>query len=153
MLTQTEVMNTFAEKIKMDGKRAKKFATVHARQLTEPETIVTVLKDGYNETGEVTWNAGDFIVKNPDGEIYGMPQSTFEKKYTMIHEGMSKTEWDFYQAKGEGLFYRLEGDMSFKTTWGEQHMRKGDYLCMPLPDRNEIYGIGFVEFNNTYRFV
>ena len=146
-------MNTFAETIKMNGRRAKKFGTVLARQLTEPETVKTVLKDGHEETNEVTWNAGDFIVKNPDGEIYGMSQSIFEKKYTMIIPGAFKAEWDIYQAKGEGLFYRLEDDMSFKTTWGEQHMRKGDYLCMPLPDSNEIYGIGFVEFNNTYKFV
>ena len=151
MLTQTEMMKMFGQYIQKNGKHAKKFATVHARQLTEPETVKTVLKDGHNETNEVTWNIGDFIVKNPDGEIYGMSQSTFEKRYSLKYK--DGYEWDLYQAKGEGLFYRLEDDMSFKTTWGEQHMRKGDYLCMPLPDMNEIYGIGFVQFNNTYRFI
>ena len=150
MLKQTEVMAMFAKEIEKNGRHAKKTAQVIARQLTQPETITTVLKDGHKETNEVTWNEGDFLVKNPSGEIYGMSQSAFEKRYSLLIGG---EYWNLYQAKGEGLFYQLEADMSFEAVWGPQHMRKGDYLCLPLPDKNEIYGIGLAEFNETYQFV
>jgi hypothetical protein len=151
MLTQEEVMKMFAKEIEKNGRHAKKTARVLARQLTKPETIVTVLKDGHKETDEVTYNVGDYIIKNPSLEIYGMSQEKFEKRYNHLHHFGST--WSVYQAKGEGLFYQLDGDISFKTTWGEQHMRKGDYLCLPLPEKNEIYGIGLAEFNETYQFV
>lgn len=151
MLKQTEVMAMFANEIQENGRHAKKTARVLARQLTQPETITTVLKDGHKETNEVRYNVGDFIVKNPSLEIYGMSQEKFEKRYSYLHTFGST--WSVYQAKGEGLFYQLEADMSFEAAWGEQHMRKGDYLCLPLPDKNEIYGIGLNEFNETYQFV
>lgn len=151
MLTQEEVMKMFSQHIEKNGRHAKKTTRVLARQLAQPETITTVLKDGHEETNEVTWNEGDFLVKNPSGEIYGMSKENFEKRYSYLHAYGST--WCVYQAKGEGLFHQLDGDISFKTTWGEQHMRKGDYLCLPLPDKNEIYGIGINEFKETYQFV
>jgi len=150
MLTQEEVMKMFGQHIEKNGRHAKKTARVLARQLAQPETITTVLKDGHEETNEVTWNEGDFLVQNPSGEIYGMSQNTFEKRYSLLLGG---EEWNLYQAKGEGLFYQLDGDISFEAVWGPQHMRKGDYLCLPLPVKNEIYGIGLNEFKETYQFV
>lgn len=151
MLTQTEIMAMFAKEIQENGRHAKKTAQVLARQLTKPETITTVLKDGHKETDEVTYNVGDYIVKNPSLEIYGMSKEKFEKRYDHLHPFGST--WSLYEAKGEGLFYQLEADMSFEAAWGPQHMRKGDYLCLPMPDQNEIYGIGLSEFNETYQFV
>ena len=150
-MNQQEIVETQKNNILLFGKRAKKFATVSARPAIVGESIVTTLKDGHEETKNFA-KEGQYVVKNPGGECYLVDGETFKKRYEFL-EGADR-EFQTYSAKGEGIFLQIEEDLTFIAPWGaEMNMRSGDYLCLALPDQNEIYGIGQKEFHETYRFV
>ena len=129
----------------------KKFARIKAEQGKVGQVIVTVMKNGLEETKNVVKEDAetgepDWIVTNPDGEKYCVPDKTFRKKYEIADE-----KEGIYKPKGGAVkAVQIEENISFVAPWGEQmNIAKGGYLIVNGP--KDIYGIQLEEFNNTYK--
>ena len=132
-------------------KEYKKFARVHAEQGKVGQEIVTVMKNGFVETKNVVkedpeTGEPDWIITNPDGEKYCVPDKTFRKKYELEVDAEG-----YHRPKGGPVkAIQIEDNISFMAPWGEKmNIEKGGYLVVNAPD--DIYGIQLQEFNNTYK--
>lgn len=126
-----------------------KFARVMARQGIEGEEIITVMADGLEETRNVVkvdenGNPG-WVLTNPDGEQYIVPDATFNKKYEIDPENP-----DVYKPKGGPVIScKTNENIEFTAPWGEpMKIEAGGSLIINNP--NDIYGIQKTEFENTY---
>ena len=126
-----------------------KFARVQAVQANGGEEVVTVLNNGAEETKNIA-TAGDWIVTNPGGERYIVPQSKFAKKYVSAADELGEG-W-YKPAGGPQRFVQIYEDMDILASWGEvQHLKKGAYLN--ITNLSDIYGVAEAEFNDTYRLL
>lgn len=127
-----------------------KFARIKARQGFVGEEVVTIMKDGLvetknvvtaDETGEAGW-----IVTNPSGEEYIVPNKTFMKKYELDEKNP-----ELYKPKGEPILaVQINEDVSFVAHWGEEmNIKSGGFLV--CSNENDIYGIQKEEFFETYK--
>lgn len=127
-----------------------KFARIHARQGKVGEEIVTTMANGLEETrntvivDEKTGEPG-WVVTNPDGEEYIVPDYTFKKKYEIDPKNPEQ-----YKPKGGPvLSSQINENIEFDAPWGESmKIEAGGYLILNGPD--DIYGIQKAEFENTY---
>ena len=127
-----------------------KFARIHARQGVLGEEVVTKMANGLEETrntvvaDEKTGEQG-WVVTNPDGEEYIVPDSTFKKKYEIDPENPEQ-----YKPKGGPvLSTAIDEDIEFQAPWGEtMRIEAGGSLILGGPE--DIYGIQKNEFENTY---
>ncbi len=129
----------------------KKFARVKAEQGREGQEVITQMKNGLVETKNVVkvdpeTDEPDWIVTNPDGEQYIVPDKTFRKKYEVEVDAEG-----YHRPKGGPVkAVQINEDISFMAPWGEKmNIEKGGYLVVNAP--NDIYGIQQEEFNNTYK--
>ena len=138
--------------------KARKIATIKARQLNEAEEIKTILSNGRIETpdGEKP-QQGDWIIKNPDGEEYVNSDKFFHNNYES--KGITVTEkdnisgelktWGLFEPKGqEKYFIQIDEDMLLEASWATQDLLAGAYIN--ITDRTDIYGIDEDIFNETY---
>jgi len=125
-----------------------KFARVQAVQAKGGEEIVTVLADGTKETKNVA-KAGDWIVTNPGGEQYIVPEAKFAKKY----EKAADLGDGWYKPTGGAADFRqIKHDMNMLAPWGEEQvLKKGAYIN--VTDINDLYGVAEAEFNDTYKTI
>ena len=127
-----------------------KFARIHARQGSLGEEIVTKMANGLEETkntvtaDEKTGEPG-WVVTNPDGEEYIVPDSTFKKKYEIDPENPEQ-----YKPKGGPVLSSpINEHIEFNAPWGEvMKIEAGGSLILSGPE--DIYGIQKAEFENTY---
>lgn len=127
-----------------------KFARIHARQGTLGEEIITKMANGLEETrntvvaDEKTGEPG-WVVTNPDGEEYIVPDSTFKKKYEIDPENPEQ-----YKPKGGPVLSSpINEHIEFNAPWGEaMKIEAGGSLILNGPE--DIYGIQKAEFENTY---
>lgn len=129
----------------------KKFARVKAEQGKVGQEIVTIMKDGLVETKNVVkedpeTGEPDWIVTNPNGEQYCVPDKTFKKKYELEVDSEG-----YHRPKGGAIkAIQITDNISFTAPWGEKmNIVKGGYLVVNNP--NDIYGIQEEEFHNTYK--
>ena len=127
----------------------KKYSRVIAVQGKEGEVVETIMADGHVETvnsvkKDENGNC-DWIITNPSGERYIVPNKTFVKKYE-IEVG----EDGKHAPKGAPIkAVQIEDDISFMASWGElMNIKAGGYLN--ISDKDDIYGIQENEFNETY---
>lgn len=128
-----------------------KKAVIEARQVTEPEFLDTVLANGFLETSREV-PTGHWIITNPGGEKYAVPDEKFQVRYESIGGG---------KFKAKGLIRAFSNPTGKKVEitapWGEKQF--GDSRCMfattigenfePTTDR---YIIGGDEFEDTYEW-
>lgn len=127
-----------------------KFARIKARQGTVGEEIVTKMSNGLEETrnsvkiDEKTGKPG-WVVTNPDGEQYIVPDSKFIEKYEIDPENPAQ-----YKPKGGPvLSLQINEHIEFTAPWGApMKIECGGSLILSSP--NDIYGIQKAEFENTY---
>ncbi len=134
-----------------DLKEYKKFARVRAEQGRVGQEVITQMKNGLVETKNVVkedpeTEEPDWIVTNPDGEQYIVPDKTFRKKYDV-----EKDADGYHRPKGGPVkAVQINEDISFMAPWGEKmNIEKGGFLVVNGP--KDIYGIQLDEFNNTYK--
>ncbi len=138
------------EEGKITVEEVAKVAKIKARQGTIGEEVVTVMANGLEETRNVvtadekTGEPG-WIVTNPNGEEYIVPDSTFKDKYRLNPENPEE-----YISKGKPtLAAKINEDIEFMAPWGEaMKIEAGGSLV--LGGKDDIYGIQEREFNNTY---
>ncbi|MBQ8481244.1 MAG: hypothetical protein IJ532_01760 [Alphaproteobacteria bacterium] len=123
-----------------------KTARIKARPGVPGETIVTKLADGHKETENPNIETGDMVVTNPGGEQYVVKAETFKKKYEIDPDNPEQ----YRPTGGAQQFLRLKEDIDFKVSWGEQSMRKGDFINITARASGDIYGVGQKEFFDTY---
>lgn len=150
-MNQQEAMAHFMPQIEK-GLVYEKFVVVEARVATPGERIDTITSDG-KETTNVA-KEGDRVVRNPTQarEQYIISTAKIQSRYEQQGD-ISLGGWLQYKAKGEcqGIPYQGEA-MEFVASWGENMVLKpGDMIVTPLPQKNEVYRIARVEFNDTYR--
>jgi hypothetical protein len=127
-----------------------KFARIHARQGILGEEIVTKMANGLEETrntvtlDEETGEPG-WVVTNPDGEEYIVPDSKFKNKYEIDPENPEQ-----YKPKGGPVLSSpINEHIVFEAPWGgAMKIEAGGSLILGGP--NDIYGIQKAEFENTY---
>lgn len=123
----------------------RKTAIVDARQATEREEITTG-QDGMKNYAD----PGDWIIHNPgdtDPYVFGsktdpveVRQQKFAKKYVSEPEQPGK-----FRAKGEIKAYKVDKNIVFQTSWGEEMSTKaGGWVA------DGGYCIAEDSFNNTY---
>lgn len=127
-----------------------KFARIKARQGKIGEEIITIMKNGLKETRNIvsldeTGQPG-WVVTNPSGEEYIVPNEKFLEKYEI-----DERDEEHYKPKGKVITaIQVKEDVSFVASWGEKmNIKKGGYLVINNP--NDIYGIQEDEFNKTYK--
>ena len=137
-----------AEKLFGPVDRYAKFARVQAVQAKGGEEIVTILADGTRETQNVA-KAGEWIVTNPGGEKYIVPEAKFAKKY----EKALDLGDGWFKPKGAPQDFReIKQDITMMASWGEeQFLRKGAHIN--VTDINDLYGVAEDEFRGTYKTV
>lgn len=118
-----------------------KTASVTAIQAQGGEPIETVMKNGLVETTNVA-KPGDFIITNPSGERYVVPEGKFNARYDPAGDGHYVPKSNPLQAM------RLREDVEFKTRWGDMKIVKGGVLVRNGPD--DLHGIQSSEFRETY---
>lgn len=124
----------------------KKTAWIKARKGFPGEEIITKMANGLTETKNVV-KKGDWIITNPDGESYIMPEETLQKKYEM--DPAQKGVWR--PKGGPQKMLSVTEDISFKAPWGEDmKIAKGGMLNISGMDQGDIYGIQPAEFKKTY---
>lgn len=133
-----------------EQKQYAKFAKVFAMQGVPGESIQTTMSNGLVETTNMVsvdekTGEPDWIITNPAGEKYIVPDSTFHKKYESFD-----LEQGIYKPKG-GVqkFIQIDEDISFTAPWGEKMtITAGGYIN--TTDFNDIYGVQKDEFLKTY---
>jgi hypothetical protein len=123
-----------------------KIARIQAEQAIAETPIITILKDGTKETVN-TAMPGDWIVTNPGGEKYVVPQEKFHKKYEPAPE--LGNGW-YKPTGGVQKFLEMDEDIVFVCSWGEEQViLAGGYINVTNLD--DIYGIAKAEFFETYK--
>lgn len=122
----------------------RKACEVHARQATKREVVYTPL-DATSSIAE----SGDWIVTNPQGEMYKVKNNTFCDSY-MLKEG----ETDVYRTLGIPVkAVRISRDIVFYAPWGNyQAVQKGGFI-VERQDNRERYGIEEEAFFLTYQSI
>lgn len=131
------------------GKPARyvKSARIQARPAQEGEKIVTVLKDGTQETENIAKD-GDWIVTNPGGEQDIVPGEKFVQKY----EPAEELGEGWYKPTGlPQTFIQIHRELRIKASWGEQYLGPGSFLNITKPE--DVYGVAEEEFKETYELV
>ena len=141
------------------GQHYRKNGTVMAREAIAGEKVITQTSDG-RETQNVA-RQGAYVVRNNTGakETYIVAGPTFQNRYEFLTR-IDET-WSEYSSRGEIQAIEVDraviallggGDqILIETSWGDtQPVKPGDFLAMPLPDKNEIYRIALKEFQETY---
>ncbi len=124
-----------------------KSARIQARPAQEGEKIVTVLKDGTQETENIA-NDGDWVVTNPSGEQYIVPGEKFAQKY----EPAEELGEGWYKPTGlPQTFIQIHRELKIKASWGEQYLGSGSFLNITKPE--DVYGVAEEEFKETYELV
>jgi len=102
-------------------------------------------KTYYLEETHTTAHSGDWIITNPDGEQYVLPNERFIKKYKPSGNNkfisIEETK-QFSQITENICFLNLQGNWRFVT--------KGSYICTSV-DPKKTYGITNSAFNSTYK--
>ncbi|MCQ2741185.1 MAG: hypothetical protein MJ210_03615 [Alphaproteobacteria bacterium] len=124
-----------------------KTARITARPGVPGETIVTKLADGHIETENSNIEEGDMVATNKTGEQYVIKADAFKERYEI-----DPSNPKFYRPKsGPQMFLRLKEDITFKASWGEQDMRKGDWLNITdMETKGEVRGVAQKEHSETY---
>ena len=123
-----------------------KTARIKAREGVPGETIVTKLENGHKETENPNIEKGDMVVTNPGGEQYVVKADVFKKKYEIDPDNPAQ----YRPTGGVQEFLRLQEDLDFKVSWGDMHMKKGDFINITGRESGDIYGIAQKEFFSTY---
>ena len=130
----------------------KKSARIHAVPGTPGERVVTILKNGLEETvNTVSVDLGtgtpDWIVTAPSGEQYIVTDKTFQDKYCP-----DPKEPGAFIPKGKPVeAVQIHEDIRFVAPWGEEQLlASGGYLIL---DPGGIYGVAEEEFMKTYSLV
>jgi len=129
----------------------RKFGIVHARPAKAGERLATITASGLKET-ERTADEGDWVVTNPTGEIYIIPESTFlSRNEKTDQEGV-------YSAKGfcKAIKNPYGKTIEISASWGEP--QNGDENCFIADNcdeeenmRGEPYIIDGAAFEKTYK--
>jgi hypothetical protein len=131
---------------------ADKQGTVLARQVTETETIVTIVNGDFTETTN-TAHAGDFVITNPNGEEYILEADNFTKRYKATGAA------GVYQARGTIRFIDNPTGASIEIVapWGAPQYGDADcLLAVSVEDENDAisadrYIIERKAFDATYK--
>ena len=121
-----------------------KKATVHARQVTQKEEVLTKL-DATKNIAE----PGDWIITNPGGESYRITDTIFKNGYTpkSIEEGI-------YLSKGIPVkVIRVFKNLFFKAPWGDDMAVQSGGFLIEREDTKERYAIEEEAFAKTYQIV
>lgn len=120
----------------VQGVEGQKIATIMANGLKETENTVTLDE----KTGQPGW-----IVTNPGGEQYIVPDSTFQKKYEIDPQNPN-----LFKPKGAPVnCVALSENVVFEAPWGgDMNIAAGGVLV--LAGEKDIYGIQADEFAQTY---
>jgi len=129
----------------------KKQGVVTARPAVVGEVIVTVLKDGSNETTNAA-KEGDWVMTNPSGEQYLIPESKFKDRY-------EPTEIpDVYAAKGycRAILNPFDKPIEIFASWGapqtgDEHCFIADTCDAEGKTDGEPYLIDGLAFAITYK--
>jgi hypothetical protein len=129
----------------------RKFGMVHARPAKTGERLATITASGLTET-ERTANEGDWVVTNPTGEIFIIPESTFlSRNEKTDQEGV-------YSAKGfcKAIKNPYNKPIEIMASWGEP--QNGDENCFIADTcdkeenmKGEPYIIDGTAFEKTYK--
>ena len=136
--------------VKPEVIKAQKNVPVHAVQAKEDTEVVTrprIEVDGklyyIVETKNVA-HAGDWVVTNPDGEMYVITGSKFPSKYEAAENGM------YIPTEGPKTFQQTNENICFVASWGEtQFVPAGSYVCTSYGPGEE-YGVTNFAFDKTY---
>jgi len=129
----------------------RKFGLVRARPAKAGEKLETVTASGLVET-ERTADEGDWVVKNPTGEIFVIPGSTF------LSRNEKTDEEGVYEAKGfcKAIKNPYGKPIEILASWGEP--QNGDENCFIADTcdeeqnmRGEPYIIDGTAFKKTYK--
>lgn len=128
----------------------KKSAKVKARKAVPGETIVTIMKDGHEETTN-TAKENQMVVKNPDGEEYIIDNKKFNDRYKLFSNKVENKFKTYIPVSDPIRPYFLEEDenVEFDAPWGETMKIKGGGVIINNGP-NDIYGIQKNEFYSTY---
>ena len=129
----------------------KKTASVMMRPAIPGEKIVTIMKNGHVETTNVA-KEDQVVIKNPSGELYVINGNTFNKKYD-IPENPEIDQDGFMKATAKGgpvYGVRTPEAVEFDAPWGEKMKILPDGIIVNAGE-NDIYGIQFNEFCETYK--
>jgi len=152
-MNQSEAMEFFLPKIEVDGVNYSKFVEVEARPAIAGEVVITSTNDGKETTN--TAKEGDLVVCNTQTssqEEYILTEKIFSKRYHLIGEGVMPG-FKRYKATGRCRAIQYLGEnTSFVASWGEEMVLKtGDMVVTTLPQKDEIYRIAKMEFDQTYK--
>jgi len=155
-ITQKEAVAKFLPVIEAEGKNYKKSAVVDVRSAQKGEVIVTIV-NGIEETKK-TAEEGDWVIKNPGGEEYVVPEKVFTPRYKEIDEPSAFEGYKRYQASGriravtfDSQSLGLQSPFKFNAVWGEEMIiEDGDKIVTTLPEKNEVYRIEKQAFVDTY---
>lgn len=159
-ITQDRLMDNILPLINDHGKVYEKFQQVHARMADKGERIIST-----TSAGEETINfakPGDMVVENLTDarELYLVGSIKFAERYRKVRA--VDDCWALYKPLGEvraleispEVMTQLDVDDEFyiNAPWGERQIACArDYLVSPCPASDEIYRIGRLEFEQTYR--
>lgn len=127
-----------------------KSARIHAEPGIPGERVVTVLKNGLEETENtvgVDTDTGvpDWIVTAPAGERYIVTDAVFREKYKPAPD-----EPGVFIPVGKAVeAVQIHENIRFTAPWGEeQRLLAGGFLIL---DPGGIYGVAETEFRKTYK--
>ena len=135
----------------------KKTTSIIARQGILNEEVQTILNDGTKETeirkvklDKIT-NQPDWIVNNINTEEkWLIEDSIFKKKYELEKDNIYRPKNNIMLAA------QIKENIIIKPPkWNGdiQRLNSGSYLLLDPNNQNDIYGIGELEFNNTYKIL
>ena len=147
-----ENIRDYVEGVFWEGKKAQYFvkkAFVEVREAKVGEEVVTyVMGRNYipvEETRQVVEEKDQFVVKNPNGEVYVVSGKELTSRYELVDA--EKGIWNAI-AKPRRLI-QIEEDITFPAPWGgDMNIQKDGWLN--IDDMNGIYGINPAEFNQTH---
>lgn len=159
-IAQERLMAEILPLIETDGAHYGKFQQVHARPAKTGERIIST-----TSAGEETINFAeqdDMVVRNLTDarEMYVVGNRKFGQLYEKVEA--AENGWALYKPLGQvraieispEVMTQLDVDDEFYITapWGERQTACArDYLVTPYPASDEIYRIGRLEFEQTYR--
>ncbi len=153
MLTQKDMVDRMLEQ-KRSGKvlHYKKYGRVEARLASRGEEVATIV-GGKVETTNIA-KAGDYVIRNPTGELYIIGSKKFKDRYTIFKGRATFTKFAVYQALGEAWSYVYSGPhLKFKAPWGEPMLLEpGDMVVSTNKDlTSDVYRIEKKAFAKTYK--
>lgn len=148
--TQEQAKTLFLPFIEYSGEIYKKKGTIIARKAKVGEKIETITSDG-KETENIA-KENDWIITNNTKakEQYILSDEKINSRYEKLKELEDGNI--LFKAKGKIKAAKYTGtNTMFEASWGQNMtLNKGDMICTPLPNKNEVYRIGKEEFEHTY---